>query len=147
MGLFGDLDVSSAEDDPWSVPSNTYEATVYEVEVKDTQAGDKTGLNIVYKISSGDHAGKTVREWKLIPKGSVTPEDKKAASFLKMRLSSLGVPESRMNSIDVNDLQGLDVIINVKVNGDYTNVTKVELASGNAERTGPSSFTGFGSVG
>lgn len=144
MGLFGDLDIASAEDDPWSVPSNTYEATVYTVEVKETQDKSKTGLNIVYKISSGEHEGKTVREWKEIPKGSTTPEEKKAASFLKMRLASLGVPESRMNSIDVNDLQGLDVIINVKVNGEYTNVTKVALPdSADAEKVGPGTFTGF----
>jgi hypothetical protein len=143
MGLFGDLDVASAEDDPFSVPANTYEATVYEVEVKPTQDGSKTGLNIVYKIASGEHEGKSVREWKQIPKGAITPEDKRAASFLKMRLASLGVPESRMNDIDVNDLQGLDVIINVKVNGEYTNVTRVELADASTP-AGGSAFSGFG---
>jgi hypothetical protein len=50
-----------------------------------------------------------------------------------------------MNSIDVNDLLGTAVIIKVTLNGDYTNVSKVELASEvNAAAAPAQAFTGFG---
>lgn len=145
MGLFGDLDISAADDNPWAVPSNTYEADVYLVEVKKDRNENK-GLSIIYKISSGDHRGKTVSEWKVIPNPAdpenLTPEEKTAASYIKMRLASLGVPESRMNDVNVNDLMGLPVTVKVVVNGDYTNVARVELREGTAFK--PQEFTGFG---
>lgn len=146
MGLFGDLDVSSAEDNPWAVPPNTYEADVYTVEVKQSKEGN-TGMAITYKISSGDHIGKTVQEWKSIPvpvdPKNPTADEKKAASYLKMRLKSLGVPESRMNTVDVNDLQGLAVIIKVTQNGEWTNIAKVELKGDADALDSPQTFTGF----
>jgi hypothetical protein len=145
MGLFGDLDVAAADDNPWAVPANTYEADVYLVEVKKDRNENK-GLSIIYKITSGDHRGKTVSEWKIIPNPAdpenLTPEERQAASYIKMRLASLGVPESRMNDVNVNDLMGLAVTIKVTVNGDYTNVARVELREGTAFQ--PQEFTGFG---
>ena len=144
MGLFGELDVASAEDNPWAVPANTYEADVYTVEVK-TDKNEHQGLAINYKISSGDHEGKMVGEWKIIPTPddpkNPTPDEKKAMSYLKMRLASLGVPESRMNSVDVNDLLGTPVTIKVTVNGDFTNVSRVDLRG--ATTTAPKDFVGF----
>ena len=136
MGLFGDLDVSSAEDNPWMVPANTYEADLYEVEVKPNKLGTKTNLVLTYKIASGDHMGKTVTEYKQVPNpadpNNPTPEEKKAASYIKQRLSTLGVPESRMNTVEVNDLVGTPVTIKVTVDGEYTNVARVELRGENA---------------
>lgn len=147
MGLFGDLDVASAEDNPWAVPANTYEADVFEVEVKKDR-NEKPGLMIVYKISSGDHKGKTVSEWKVIPQPAdpknPTADEKKATSYLKQRLASLGVPESRMNSVDTNDLLGTPVVVTVKVNGEYTNVSKVEARSASAASGEVPTFSGFG---
>ncbi len=131
MGIFGDLDVASASDNPWLVPANTYECTVYTAEVK-RDKNEVLGLELIYKISSGEHEGKTVREWKQIPEPAdpknLTPDEKKATSYLKMRLLSFGVPESRMNSMNINDILGLDVIVKVTLNGDYTNVSRVDLA-------------------
>lgn len=140
MGLFGDLDVASAEDNPWFVPANTYEMDVYKVELKPGKDDKDPGLLFTYKISSGEHEGKQVTEFKRIPQSQLTKEDKDAASYLKMRLASLGVPESKMNSVEPEDLQGLAVIVTVKQNGEYTNVNKVELASAGK----PQEFTGFG---
>ena len=139
MGLFGDLDVASAEDNPWFVPPNTYECDLYKVELK-TPEGKDPGLLFTYKISSGEHEGKQVTEYKRVPKSQLTKEDKDAASYLKMRLASLGIPEARMNTVEPEDLQGLAVIVTVTQNGEYTNVRKVELASAGE----PQTFTGFG---
>ena len=130
MGLFGDLDIASAEENPWLIPPNSYEAFLFEVAVKDDKNGGR-GLSLVYKISTGAHEGKTAQEWKGIPNpddpANPTADEKKAASYIKQRLSSLGVPESRMNTVEVSDLVGTPVVIKVVQNGDFTNVAKVEL--------------------
>jgi hypothetical protein len=147
MGIFGDLDVASASDNPWAVPANTYEATVYTAEVK-RDKNEVLGLELIYKISSGDHEGKTVREWKVIPEPNdpkhLTPEENKAASYLKMRLRSFGIPESRMNSLNINDVLGLDVVIKVVVNGEYTNVQRVDLAGDAPAVNDSPNFVPFG---
>lgn len=146
MGLFGDLDVASANDNPWFVPANTYEADVYKVEVKSDKNGNK-GLSIIYKISSGEHKGKTVSEWKAIPSPAdpkhLTEEEQKATDYLKMRMLSLGIPEERMNTAEPNDLQGLPVLVKVTVNDEYTNVNKVELRTAGTGASEPQVFTGF----
>lgn len=144
-GLFGDLDVASAEDNPWAVPANTYKMNVFKVEKKNDK-NDNPGLLITYRISEGDHEGKSVTEWKVIPTpadpNNLTADEKKAQSYLKMRLASLGIPESRMNTVGPEDLEGLEVIVKVTVNGDFTNVNRVELADSAAAPA--QSFTGFG---
>lgn len=150
MGLFGDLDVKSAEDNPWFVPSNVYKADLFKAEVKDGKNGK--GLTLTYKISEGQHKGKTVSEWKDIPSpadpDNLTEEEEKARSYLKMRLKSLGIPEARMNDVEPEDLMGLAVIVTVKVNGEYSNVNKVELADGANNAAGTATptqaFSGFG---
>lgn len=148
MGIFGDLDVASASDNPWAVPANTYEANVYTAEVK-RDKNEALGLELIYKISSGDHEGKTVREWKIIPEPAdpknLTADENKAASYLKMRLLSLGIPESRMNSMDVNDILGTEVVIKVTVNGEYTNVARVELREASNPNVSTPSFVPFAS--
>ena len=148
MGIFGDLDVASAADNPWLVPANTYEMTVYTAEVK-RDKNEALGLELVYKISSGEHEGKTVREWKIIPEPAdpknLTAEENKAASYLKMRLLSLGIPESRMNAMNVNDILGTEVVVKVTVNGEYTNVARVELREGATPQISTPEFQPFGS--
>lgn len=130
MSIFGDLDIANAEDDPFSIPPGTYEATVSDVEVKDNKDKTLKGLWITYTVIGETENGKKVSEWKTIPAPAdpknPSAEDKRSMSFLKMRLSSLGIPESRMNSVQPEDLIGTDVAITVKKNGEYTNVTKVE---------------------
>lgn len=130
MSIFGDLDIASASDDPFSVAPGTYEAVVSDVEVKDNKDKTLKGLWITYTITGETENGKNVSEWKTIPAPAdpknPSAEDKRSMSFLKMRLSSLGIPESRMNSVQPEDLIGTEVAITVKKNGEYTNVTKVE---------------------
>lgn len=140
--IFGDLDVANAEDNPFEVEAGTYEATVTDVQVKPTAKGDKTGLILEYTITDESNNGKKVSEWKEIPDKN-SPNAARAASFLKMRLASLGVPEGRMNDLQTDDLMNLDVVVTVtKSTGKdgtvYTNVNKVVLNEGN---TGDISFS------
>lgn len=131
MSLFGDLDVASANDDPFKIPPNTYNCTVTAVKVGPTKAGDKVGMTLVYTIQDGEFAGDDITEWKEIPQPAdpqnLTKEESRALSFLKQRLLNLEVPEDKMNSVSDDDLVGMEVYVTTKEgkNG-YTNVQKVE---------------------
>lgn len=130
--IFGDLDIANAEDNPFAVPDNTYEAYVTNAKVGLTKAGDKLGLTIEYSIDGGDQNGKKVSEFKHVPRSNDVMEPAiraRAASFLKMRLSSLGVPDDKMNELDPTDLIGTPVVITVKTKDGYTNVNRVETRS------------------
>lgn len=134
MGLFGDLDVESAADDPFKVEPGVYEATVTDVAVGPTKDGSKTGMTIIFTISptDEDNAGKTVREWKQIPMPAdpkkLSADDKRAMSFLKSRLLDLGIPETRVNDVLPEDLIGKEVTITVKQGkNDFMNVSRVTL--------------------
>jgi len=141
MSLFADLDIASASDNPFAVDPGTYNARVTNVTTGKTQKGDKFGMLIEYTVTDeGPYQGNTVSEWKRIPRpDDAEPLDEaqkaKALSFLKQRLSNLGIPEARMNDVTADDLIGIDVVISVVEKDGYTNVKKVTLAEG----------TGFGS--
>ena len=136
MSLFGDLDIQSAEDDPFAIPDNTYECDLTEVKAGPTKAGDKVGMTLEFTISEGDHAGKKIQEWKRIPDPTeLTSDDTKvkadaerAMSFLKARMLDLGIPVERVNSVTPEDLLGIHCFVSVKNNNGYTNVRKVTLA-------------------
>ena len=143
--IFGDLDVASASDDPFTVKPGVYAAVVSEVKVGETRDKSKVGMTIKYTITEEDSTenGKSVQEWKEIPRkqadGKLDANGERSLSFLKSRLLSLGIPEERMNSVQPDDLQSKTVYITVKKKDDYTNVTKVVLNEG----TAAGGFTGF----
>ena len=141
MGLFGDVDVASASDDPFKVPSGVYQAILSDVEVKPTNDKSKVGMTLIFTLegNEGDeaeHNGKQVREWKEIPTPAdpknLSPDDKRAMSFLKSRLLDLGIPEDRVNSVEPDDLKGKEVTIQVKEKGEFTNINKVTLLQSGA---------------
>lgn len=140
MGLFDGLDVASAADNPFEVEPGTYRCVVTGAEARPTQAGDKVGLNIEYTIQddeAGAMNGRKITEWKHIPQpadpANPTAKEAQSASFLKQRLVNLGIPESRMNDVEGDDLLGIECVVTVKKNGEYTNVTKVTVDSGSSE--------------
>lgn len=145
MGIFGDLDVASASDNPFAIPDNTYECYLTEVAVRPTKDGSKVGLNLTYRIASGDKEDRRIKEWKHIPAGSdLTSTDsevkaaaERALSFLKMRLKELGVPAEKMNDLQPDDLIGKHVNVSVKTIDGFVNVQRVALAvEGNAAESG-----------
>lgn len=135
MGIFGDLDLEQYEDDPWKIKPDVYEATVTAVETKANKGNTGNFLVLTYTIQSGPNSKQTIQEWKGIPQPAdpknPTPEDARKGSFLKQRLISLGVPLSRLNSVDTDDLVGVDVYITVGENKQgFPQVNKVELRTG-----------------
>lgn len=141
--IFGDLDIASAANDPFAVADGTYEATLTKSSVEKSNKGGK-GLTFEYTIHDADDEamdGRKISEWKTIPEtnpdGSFTDPDTAPTfmSFIKQRLASLGVPESEMNTVQPEDLVGIEVILTVatktskKDGQDYQNVTKLRLAN------------------
>lgn len=142
MGIFGDLDVSSVSEDPFTVADGTYDAIVTACKAGLTNAGDKKGLTIEYTIQEHDtEKGKKVTEWKQIPTpvdpDNPTPEDLRSASFLKRRLMDLGVPADRVGEVEPDDLIGTEVVISIKFNpkSGFTNVNRVSVATDSGEFT------------
>lgn len=112
MSLFGDLDIASASDDPFGIPAGTYPCIISDAKAGRNKDDNKTGLTIFYKITEGEPAGNTAQEWKTIQSdGDTDPKsdaNKKNASYIKMRLRELGIPEDRMNTVEPNDLKGIE---------------------------------------
>lgn len=126
MGIFGDLDVQAAADDPFAVDDGTYTGTVTKSEVKKNKDETKTFLVLEYTIEDdGPMGGRKASEWKNIPEAGDENADR-SASFLKQRLLSLGVPPDRINSFEPEDALGVEVVFTVKNKDGYANVTKVE---------------------
>jgi len=141
MGIFGDLDVQAAADDPFAVDDGTYTGTVTKSEVKKNKDETKTFLVLEYTIEDdGPMGGRKASEWKNIPETGDENADR-SASFLKQRLLSLGVPPDRINSFEPEDALGVEVVFTVKNKDGYTNVSRVVLADGaNAEAESGNAF-------
>lgn len=130
MGLFDELDVANAADNPFEIPNNTYEAVVSKVDVKKNSKGNM-GMTLTYTIQGGtEFDGIQVTDYFRIPHADDADQldeagRKRSLSYLKRRLASLDVPESQMNSVSADDLIGLTCYITTKMNGDYINVTNL----------------------
>lgn len=139
MSLFGDLDIAAAADDPFNIDEGVYAGVVSGVTTKKSNDGTKKGLVLTYTVTDEDSpmVGRKIDEWKNMPQPedphNMTPEEERDASFLKMRLKSLGVAEEDMNTVGPEDLISTEVIFTVKKKGEYTNVVKVELPDGSSD--------------
>lgn len=152
LGLFGDLDIASANDNPFYKPDDTYLCLITSAGVKKSQKGTR-GWTIDYTIQEGKYKGRRIQEWKNIPwpwqvKGYETEEAMKNGgeksekiaedadrdlSFLKGRLKDFGIPEEQMNSIQPAEIMDLSWL-NVTMRNDdgREKITKVKLAGSNS---------------
>lgn len=129
MGLFGDLDIEAASDNPFDIPADKYGCAVIKVERTRNKDDNADFLVFTYVIEEGNAAiGQEVSEWKKIPASDDEPGADRAKSFIKQRLLSLGVPEKRVNTVNSEDLLGVKVWATIKPgkNG-YPSISKVEL--------------------
>lgn len=135
MGLFDELDIAGAKDNPWEIPDDTYLCVISNLEVKQNSAGNM-GMYLTFTIREGEYAGMEISDYKRVPhkddKDKLTGKKyEDAKSFIKMRLESLGVPESRMNSVTKEELVGTECYVSsiVRRNGDsmFINVREVNL--------------------
>lgn len=131
--LFGDIDFGSVPDDPFAIPDNSYIAYLTEVKSGPTKAGDKIGLTLTYTITDGEFTGRKVTEWKQIvtpaDPAHPTAEEARSLSYLKARMTDLGIPLNRINSITPDDLIGIKCVISVSTKGQYQNVNRVKAVA------------------
>jgi hypothetical protein len=162
MGIFGAMDIESAEESLW--PKNdTYRCVLTDAVVApskktaDLPEGEKEYFWVLtYEIQEGRYKSTDLYERKRVfpnmDPENPTPEEEKAATYIKRRLNSLGIPESRHNSVTNDDLKGIECAVTVKENSNSDfppNVTRVELLQatglGNAQpdSSGMSVFKGM----
>jgi hypothetical protein len=131
MSLFGELDIASAQDNPFFKPDGTYVCELTGAEVKTSKKGNK-GFALEYTITQEFKKGKKIQEWKPVPmpwelKGfkeqsqDGSPDEKvkenaeRNMAFLKARLKDFGIPVEEMNQVDreylLNKVPELEVTI------------------------------------
>jgi len=149
MSLFGELDVASANDNPFYKEDGTYTCVVSGAETKTSRKDGAKGLALKYTIVEGEKKGQFINEWKPIPfswnlNGYATEEDEKnttnhdpeiggnaqrSLSFLKSRLKDFGFPPEKMNNLEPQDFLNLpNLLVSIKNENGRENVKGVELA-------------------
>lgn len=157
MSLFGELDVASANDNPFWKDDGPYTCVISNVEIKTSRKDESKGLTLKYTIVEGDKKGQFINEWKPIPtswnlNGYPTAEDEKnttnydaeiagnaarSLSFLKSRLKDFGFPVEKMNNLDPKDFYNLpNLVVTIKNENGRENVKGVELAASTSSNTG-----------
>lgn len=140
-GLFsGILDdpnaIGEAEDISFGIPEGVYEGIVSAASVERRGEKDSLFLILEYSVTEGRYKGRSQSEFKRLPEGPMSGWDDKdfqALSFVKARLSDLGVPPEKMGSLEADEIVGTEVVFTVKPSKrdkDYMNITRVELATG-----------------
>lgn len=144
-GLFGDLDIASANENPFFKPDGTYLCEITKAEIKTSKKGNK-GFTLDYTIMEGPKKGKKIQEWKPIPmpwqlKGFATADSsekdeevleraERSMAFLKQRLKDFGIPVDMMNAVDsdylLNNVRAL--LVTIKNNDGQENITGVKIA-------------------
>lgn len=140
-GLFGDLDLASVSEDILNTPDGTYPAIVEKITASqssvkvDERGRPQAGITLTFKINDPENEqhGQKVTHYQTVPQvpdgEEMTAAEKKNAAYLKRLLRNLGVPEERMNDVGSDELNGTDVYITTKRNGDFINVVSVKLQS------------------
>lgn len=148
MSLFGEIDVASANDNPFYKEDGQYVCRLTGAEIKTAhKTGDK-GLALKYTIIEGKKKGQFINEWKPIPfswqlNGYETEEDEKntvnyddeiagnaqrSLSFLKSRLKDFGFPPEKMNVLEPKDFLELpNLVVSIKNENGRENVKGVDL--------------------
>ncbi len=165
MSIFGDLDVTGVDDDPFAVKDGVYRTKLVDVKIMDRDDGGKN-FSFSYKIEDTDagiYNGRRVQAFFVMPSLAAYPAGTKITDLdeddqqkvLRLRNHirlAFDLAEEQISSFDPKqDGIGQVVYCTVKTNPDkenpekkYVNITKVESeASFNAKMA--DSANGFGS--
>lgn len=146
-GIFGDLDVASANENPFFKPDGKYICRVTAATVRRSKAGNK-GMPIEYTIQEGEKEGKKINEWKPVPEpweleGYATDDDFKEEinfsaklkedaernlSFLKQRMKQFGFSTEEMNTVTPEDFLNLPLLeVELKNHNGQERIWSVEV--------------------
>jgi|SRR6185437_14815848 len=118
-GFFGEFDVAGAADDPFSIDDGTYRGQVTgfdgDIGGKKNDGTDYRGMQFTLTVTEGDQEGATYDQYFALPTADTSVRTAGILrSSVKKFLAGLEVPISRMNTIDPNDLLGIDVIFTIE---------------------------------
>lgn len=117
------------------VPPGIYGATVASIEDGQDRSG-KRRVAFTYVVSESPEderwVGKKVVERKYYKDNT----DAEGLGYIKARLVDLGLPKDYKGAVDTENFVGNEVVITLAKNGEYTNVTKVEVVGGEAAADG-----------
>jgi hypothetical protein len=135
--LFGNYDIESAPDDPFSLKAGTYRGVIEGFEAKSGERNsDKkpySGITVTFAGVTDSNGEECVDydHWLSLPTAA---DDKKSAdrklSNIKQFLAGLEVPLSRMNTIKGSDLEGTRVIFQIKESKNGFRSLEVRLDEG-----------------
>ena len=112
--LFGDYDVATAPDDPFSIPDGTYKGVITDFKrVEGVRAADGVAwamISVGLKTDSG-----LSTDYRLYLPGAGDSEAQviRKRSSMKAFLTGLEVPPHKMNTVRRDDLIGLNVVFSV----------------------------------
>ena len=150
MSIFGDIDIASANDNPFFKPDGKYVCKVTKAAVRYSQQNNK-GMPLEYTIQEGEKQGKKINESKTIPEvwhvmGYATEEDwqnevnykdkikedaARNLSFLKLRFKQFGFAPEEMNDIKPEDILSLPLLeIEIKNQGGSERIWDIKLLEG-----------------
>lgn len=138
-GFLNDLGLDNVEADPNYMADGEYPGFVYDAKVITKKKDGTTQLVLTYKAApeAPKHSGQTQDEFYKIgaaPGNPASGPSEANKSWLKRRMLSLGVPESKINEIDVTDLVGTPVFFTIKHANGYQNIgdvrTRIEGSAG-----------------
>ena len=143
-GFFGDFDIEGAADDPFSIPAGTYSGTItgFDGDISGTKkdgSGEYKGMQFTITIDDGPQVGAEFDAYFPLP---TDKDSQRSAGFMrsavKRFLAGLEVAPERMNTIDPNELIGLDVIFKVverpskNSSRKFKNLDSIRLKDGSA---------------
>ncbi len=122
-GFLNDLGLDNVEADPNYISDGPHPGFVFDSKVV-TKKDDSKSWVLTFKVAPEDtnFAGKTQDEWY-----SLTNPSAQQKSWLKKRVLSLGVPESKVGAFDPAEVIGTAVFFNIRHKNGYQNVGEVTL--------------------
>jgi hypothetical protein len=114
-GFFGEFDVASAADDPFAFRDGTYVGAISNVKVLSgtSKAGDP--YRAFVPVLTPESGGASYEHWFGLPVPNTPPNTaERMRSALKGFLLGLEIPESKINTLDPNELIGTPVRWTVK---------------------------------
>lgn len=131
MNLFGMADASEVSDNPFEIAEGTYFSRCVDVVIKEKDDGNLL-LKITWQIDEPDseyHESKVSQYHTVVnkPYSEMEPSEKKSMKFYKMNLRrAFDLSETDMNTLTAQDILGAKAYVTIVINGEYTNISKVQ---------------------
>lgn len=141
--LIGSLGLDDVQSDPNALPDGRWAGEVFKSELVNNKKNSTVAHVITYKVTEGKRKGAQRTDWNTLGKDPVFAEghdgdfahlesmtntmDDTAKRWYKKIFTDLGIPEAEVSNTSPEDLVGLPVTFGTKKNGEWINISFVEL--------------------